>query len=162
MSVQLRGGALAPVARVALGLAILALLVMAGAQFWQVVARYVLNNSPGWTEPVALLCMNTAMMCGAAVAVREGRHFSFTLILDAVRPSVARVLRTFNTLLVTAVGAGLAAGGAVLAMDDWPIQMAGAPLPEGLRYVPLCLGGSLIAVFALERLWAPAVAPVQE
>ena len=38
---------------------------------WQVFARYVLNDSPGWTEPVALLLLNIAMMFGAAVGVRQ-------------------------------------------------------------------------------------------
>ena len=38
-----------------LGLAGLALVAMALVQAWQVFARYVLNDSPGWTEPVALL-----------------------------------------------------------------------------------------------------------
>ena len=36
-----------------------ALVCMALAQGWQVFARYVLNDSPSWTEPLALLFMST-------------------------------------------------------------------------------------------------------
>lgn len=146
---------LALIAQLALGLAMASLLVMTAAQGWQVFARYILNNSPGWTEPVALLAMNTAMMCGAAVAVRNGRHFSFSLLLLAAGPRLQRVLQGAIAVLVAAVGLALAWGGARLLADDWSVTMAGAPLPEGLRYLPLCVGGLLIALFSLERLLAP-------
>lgn len=136
-----------------LGLAACALLAMAGVQAWQVWARYVLNDSPGWTEPVALLLMNTAMMCGAAVAIRGDQHFGFTLLIDALSPAWRRRMRMLSTLIMAAIGALLAHGGLQLLRDDWDVAMAGAPLPEGLRYLPLCAGGLLMALFALERGW---------
>jgi len=39
-----------------------------------------------------------------------------------------------------------------LLVDGWDVRMAGAPLPQGLFFLPICLGGGLIAVFALEQL----------
>lgn len=140
------------IARAALLLAAASLLAIAGVQFWQVFARYVLNDSPGWTEPVALLLMNTAMMCGAAVGVRMDTHFSFTLTLDAAAPTLQRLLRALSALVMGAIGTALAWGGARLMQDDWDVAMAGAAIPEGLRYLPLAVGGGLMALFALERL----------
>ncbi|MGE4069937.1 MAG: TRAP transporter small permease [Lysobacterales bacterium] len=138
--------------RVALILAGTSLLIIALVQAWQVYARYVLNDSPGWTEPVALLLMNTAMMCGAAVGVRRHQHFSFSLMLDAAGPLLQRALRVLSAALIAAIGAALAWGGAQLLQDDWGTSMAGAAIPEGLRYAPLILGGALICLFALEQL----------
>lgn len=140
------------IARAALMLAAASLLAIAGVQFWQVFARYVLNDSPGWTEPVALLLMNTAMMCGAAVGVRMDTHFSFTLALDAAAPTAQRLLRALSALVIGAIGAALAWGGARLMLDDWDVAMAGAAIPEGLRYLPLAVGGGVMTLFALERL----------
>jgi TRAP-type C4-dicarboxylate transport system permease small subunit len=140
------------IARAALMLAAASLLAIAAVQFWQVYARYVLNDSPGWTEPVALLLMNTAMMCGAAVGVRMDTHFSFTLVVDAVSPTVQGLLRALSGVLIGAIGAALCWGGARLMVDDWDIAMAGAAIPEGLRYLPLAVGGGLMTLFALERL----------
>lgn len=37
--------------------------------------------------------------------------------------------------------------------------MAGASLPQGIAYAPMCLGGALILLFALERLLALYGAP---
>ena len=46
----------------------------------------------------------------------------------------------------------MATYGAMLLIDGWSVRMAGAPLPQGLPFLPLALGGVLMAVFALERL----------
>jgi TRAP-type C4-dicarboxylate transport system permease small subunit len=119
---------------------------------WQVFARYVMNNSPVWTEPVALLLMSAAMMFGAAAGVRSESHFGFFLALHVSPPRVRAVLLAIARLIVTAIGLVLAFWGAVLLVDGWSIPMAGAPLPQGLYFLPIGVGGALIAVFAFERL----------
>jgi TRAP-type C4-dicarboxylate transport system permease small subunit len=48
---------LAPLARAALRIAAASIVGLVGVQAWQVIARYVLNDSPGWTEPVAVLLL---------------------------------------------------------------------------------------------------------
>lgn len=141
-------------ARLTTWIAGIALVSMAAVQAWQVFARYVLNASPDWTEPVALLLLNTAMMFGAAVGVRAESHFGFFIARDAAPPRVARVMHGFSRLVVAAVGALLAWWGAILAADSWEVPMAGARIPEGTFYLPLCLGGALIAVFSLNHLFA--------
>jgi TRAP-type C4-dicarboxylate transport system permease small subunit len=139
-------------ANATLASACIALLLIAAIQAWQVFARYVLNDSAGWTEPLALLLMNTAMMFGAAVGVRRDQHFSFPLLVDRVPTGARRVLRSIALAIPGAIGIALALGGAVLMGADWDVPMAGAAMPEGLRYLPLCVGGGLIALFATERL----------
>ena len=52
-----------------IAVAALALLALVLVQGWQVIARYVLNDSPSWTEPVTLLMLSTAMSMGAAAGV---------------------------------------------------------------------------------------------
>ncbi len=154
MSEPRRGSvrALDGLASLALGLAGAALVAMALIQAWQVFARYVLNDSPGWTEPLALLLMSFAVMFGAAVAVRRETHFAFQTFRDAA-PSPARwVLKSISRLIAAASGAGLMVLGGVLMVDEWPVAMAGAPLPSGLKFAGLCVGGALILLFAVERL----------
>ena len=56
-------------AQAAILIAAAALIGVVFVQGWQVIARYVLNDSPGWTEPMALLLLNIAMSFGAAAGV---------------------------------------------------------------------------------------------
>ncbi|WP_226467752.1 TRAP transporter small permease [Luteimonas panaciterrae] len=141
-------------ARLATWIAGGALLAMAAVQAWQVFARYVLNASPDWTEPVALLLLNTAMMFGAAVGVRAESHFGFFIARQAAPPRIGRVMHALSRVIVAATGALLAWWGARLTADSWEVPMAGARIPEGTFYLPLCIGGVLIAVFASHRLFA--------
>ena len=139
-----------------------AVIGMAAAELWQVIARYVLNDAPSWTEPVALLCMSTAMMFGAAAGVRANSHFSFSLLVDAAPPPLRRALRTLAWLIAAGIGLMLMAWGVVMVRDAWGYPMSGAPLPQGLIYLPLGLGGALIALFAVECILRPARAAAVE
>lgn len=140
-------------------IACLALVGMTLVEAWQVFARYVLNDSPSWTEPVVLLLMSAAMMFGAAAGVRSESHFGFFITVHVAPPRVRRVLLAISRLTVFAIGAVLAFWGGVLLVDGWSIPMAGAPLPQGLMFLPIGLGGALIALFALERLLSAAPSP---
>jgi TRAP-type C4-dicarboxylate transport system permease small subunit len=136
----------------AIAIACVSLVGMTLIEAWQVFARYVLNDSPVWAEPVVLLLMSAAMMFGAAAGVRSESHFGFFLALHVSPPRVRVALLAVGRTVVTIIGAVLATWGTVLAVDGWTIPMAGAPLPQGLYFLPIGLGGALIAVFALERL----------
>ncbi|HET7843617.1 MAG TPA: TRAP transporter small permease subunit, partial [Xanthomonadales bacterium] len=103
-----RGAVLARVQRIALGIAGAALVGVAAVQAWQVFARYVLNDSPGWTEPVALLLLATAMSLAAGAAVRSRSHFGFYVLVESARPRVARVLRALSDVAIAAVGVAIA------------------------------------------------------
>ena len=139
-------------ANAAVGAAGAGLVLMALVQFWQVFARYVLNSSPGWTEPVALLFMSFTVMLGAAVGVRRESHFGFFTFREMAPAAVQTALRLLSRLVALATGVALAVWGGQLMLDEWVVPMAGAPLPNGFRYAPLCVGGVLMTLFALERL----------
>ena len=161
--IALFSAGLGVLARCAIAIACAALIAMTLVEGWQVFARYVLNDSPSWTEPVALLLMSAAMMLGAAVGVRSEAHFGFFLLLHVAASPVRTVLIGIARVIIIAIGSLLAYWGAVLFVDGWGVRMAGAPLPQGLYFLPICVGGVLIALFALERLLvAPAAVPPAE
>jgi TRAP-type C4-dicarboxylate transport system permease small subunit len=139
-------------ARAATAVACISLVGMALVEGWQVFARYVLNDSPSWTEPVALLFMSAAMMAGAAVAVRSDSHFGFFLAVHLMPPRPRRFVQAVGRLVVAGIGLVLAYWGGVLMMDGWVVPMAAAPLPQGLVFLPICVGGALIALFAIGKL----------
>lgn len=141
-------------AAAALSVAALALVGMTLVQAWQVFARYVLNDAPGWTEPLALILMSVSVMFGAAVAVRAESHFAFLTLQQSTPPPVQKALRALSRVIAAAAGVGLTVYGAILMADDWSVTMPGAPLPAGLRFLALTLGGALIFLFAVERLLA--------
>jgi TRAP-type C4-dicarboxylate transport system permease small subunit len=141
----------AKLAKLSVALASVSLVGVATVEGWQVFARYVLNHSPSWTEPLALLFMSTAVMCGAAAGVRTRRHFGFFMLREQTPPRVHRALELLAAAVAVAVGILFALAGAKLSSDSWSFEVAGAPLPQGFVYLPISLGGVLIAIFALEQ-----------
>lgn len=144
----------------AIGVAGIALLGLVVVQGWQVFARYVMNASPSWTEPVTLLLLSTAMSLGAAAAVHDNRHFGFFLLAEAMPPGLQRLVSMIPPLVIIAIGAVLAYWGMVLLLDGLSVPAAGAPLPQSIAYLPLSIGGALMVVFALQRLLMPTAPPV--
>ncbi len=76
-------------ARLALWLAGVGLVLMTVFVAWQVFCRYVLNDSPSWTEPGSVMLMSWFIFLGAAVGVRENYHLGFDVLLY-VLPKAAR------------------------------------------------------------------------
>ena len=147
-----RPGRVRRAADLTLVFAAVALVLLAVVEIWQVFARYVLNDSPSWTEPVAVLCMNAAMMLGAAAGVHAQRHFGFFVGIHAAPPPVRRILLALSRSVQAGVGLMLAGWGFRLSLETWDVPMAGIALPQGASFVPLWVGGALIALFALDLL----------
>ena len=139
-------------ADLSIAIAACALLGLVLVQGWQVIARYILNDSPSWTEPVTLLLLSTAMSLGAAAGVRTRRHFSFALLADALQPRARHAMHLLQSVVVLAIGAMLAYWGGVLFLDGLHIPTAGAAMPESIDYLPIALGGALMALFALAQM----------
>lgn len=137
---------------ISISIAATALVGLVIVQGWQVIARYVLNDSPSWTEPVTLLLLSTAMSLGAAAGVHTRRHFSFSLFADAVGPGVHRLLQAVPAVVIVAIGVTTAYWGWILLLDGLDIPTAGAEIPQSINYLPLTIGGALMVVFAMEQL----------
>jgi TRAP-type C4-dicarboxylate transport system permease small subunit len=155
-------GALDAVASAATVTASASLAILVLVLAWQVVGRYVLNDSPSWTEPVALTLMSIAALFGAAIAVRAETHFSFPTLVESAPAVVRQALQALARLIAVAFGAALSGFGFFLMASEWDTPMAGAPAPEGVGYAGIAFGGALIALFALERLFTGGPAPATD
>jgi len=137
------------ICRVLTGVAIVVLTVIFG---WLVFGRYVLNATPTWVEQVALLLVMLIAFLGAAVGVHENTHLSVTILRSAV-PSWLRSLFVVITDVIMAGFGGLMLWyGAQLTLFKWGSMIPLIQLPEGLRSLPLTVGGGLILLFSIGHL----------
>ncbi|MBO1903374.1 TRAP transporter small permease [Microvirga sp. 3-52] len=143
---------LAVVNRAALWISGIGLVVMTAFVAWQVFGRYVLNQSPSWTEPASLLLMSWFILLGSAVGVRDGNHLGFEIALHYAPHGLRHIMLAVTEVLVAIFGGAMAWYGTALAVETWTAAMPGLPIPQGFDYVPLAVGGVLIALFSLEKL----------
>ena len=137
------------VCRLLTGVSLVVLTAMFG---WLVFGRYVLNATPTWVEQAALLLVMTIAFLGAAVGVHENTHLSVTTLRRASSPSLRSVFVVLTDLLLAGFGMLMLWYGAQLTMFKWGSMIPLIQLPEGLRSLPLTLGGGLILLFSLGHL----------
>lgn len=140
------------VSRSALWIAGAGLVLMTGIVALQVFSRYVLNASPSWTEPLAVMLMGWFIFLGAAVGVREGFHMGFDVLLHVLPPAAAPWLRSISDAAILAFGLGMTVYGLQLIVRTWTATLPVLGLPGGFSYMSLTAGGLLISLFTVERL----------
>ncbi|MFN3506438.1 MAG: TRAP transporter small permease [Allorhizobium sp.] len=118
---------------------------------WQVFGRYVLNNTPSWSEPLSLQLMSWFILLGAAVGVRESVHLGLDIVRYNMTPRVQRLMDLISLGLICGFGAAMSYYGTQLAIGTWTARLPVLGWPGGVDFFPLIAGGALISLFALER-----------
>lgn len=128
------------------------LVAMTGFVAWQVFCRYVLNDSPSWTEPGAVMIMSWFIFLGAAVGVRENFHLGFDVLLYVLPKGGKRVLRMISDVVILAFGIGMVWYGSQLVALTWNTTLPSLGITGAHDYFPVVGGGILIVLFAAERI----------
>jgi|GEM_PF-49004 TRAP-type C4-dicarboxylate transport system permease small subunit len=147
----------------ALYVAGIGLVVMTAIVAWQVFCRYVLNDSPSWTEPGAVILMSWFIFLGAAVGVRENNHMGFDVLLYVLPPAAKKWLRMVSDVVILLFGISMVWFGMSLVQLTLATTMPALGISGAWDYVPVVGGGVLIALFALERIVARTIgAPIDD
>ena len=137
-----------------LWLAGICLVAMVTIIFYVVFGRYVLHSTPSWGEALSVAFMGWFIFFGGAVGVYERTHLGFDVLIYAVPGRGKAVLRTISDIAVLAFGIGMVYYGYLLADKTWDAIRPTLGIPDGVRYVPLVLGGILVCLFTLRHLLA--------
>ena len=119
---------------------------------WGVFGRYVLNDTPTWVEATSLFLMAWFILLGASVGVRESDHLGFEVGLALSPPPLRAGLIIFTEVVVLLFGLAMLYNGSELAAGTWTDRMPIIGISRGWDYVPIAVGGALIAFFSLEKL----------
>ncbi|MEX2519422.1 MAG: TRAP transporter small permease [Paracoccaceae bacterium] len=131
----------------------IALILLVAFTGWQVWGRYVLNDTPTWTEKMALLLILCVSLPMAAVGLRENFHLGIAFIAELAPAGAQRWIESLNALILGGFGVAMIFGSWPLVIGTWGRAIPLIGLPQGLQYVPLIIAGVLIVAFMVERLW---------
>ena len=140
------------VSNLALWTAGFGLVLMTAMVAWQVYCRYILNDSPSWTEPGAVMLMSWFIFLGAAVGVRENNHLGFDILLYVLPHGGKKVLRMISDVVILAFGIGMVFYGMQLALLTSDAILPSLGISGAFDYYPVVGGGILVALFTLERI----------
>ena len=139
-------------ARTALWGAGIGLVTMTLIIFWQVFARYVLNDSPSWTESTSVQLMGWFIFLGASVGIHEGYHLGFDVLVYVVPDNGKKALRTISDLAVLGFSLAMMVYGTELMAGTWNTTIPTLGLPGGTTFMPLIVGAVLSILFTANRI----------
>ena len=144
----------AAIARSCLGLGIAGLVLLIVAVLYQVIGRYVFNDTPTWAESGAVLLVLYVTMLGMAVGVRDAGHIGLESLLVLAPDAVRRKMELLIHALVGVFGVVMAWQCSVLAQSVMDYKIPTLGVSEAFKYAPPAIAGALVAMFSLEHILA--------
>lgn len=144
----------AGISKISLVLAVLGLIAVILCVQWQVIGRYVLNDTPTWAEALAMLIVLFVTAFGLAVGVRDAGHIGLESLVVLLPEPWQRKIELLIHFLVGVFGFLMAQGGWLWAHAKWGEKKPMLPVPDGIDYVPLVIAGALIVLFSIEHIVA--------
>lgn len=139
-------------ARIALWIAGIGLILMTVFIAAQVFWRYILNSSLIWSEPASVMIMGWFIFLGAAVGIREGYHLSFDIVLYLLPERGKKVLHSISDAVVAAFGLGMIYYGGELAKKTMHNAIPSLGISGAWDFIPIIAGGVLVVIFCVERI----------
>ena len=146
----------AALARLCLRVGVGGLVLLIVAVLYQVIGRYVFNDTPTWAESGAVLLVLYVTMLGMAVGVRDAGHIGLESMLVLAPEHIRIKMEYLIHSLVLLFGALMAWDCAFLMESVWTYRLPTLGISEGWRYFPAAVAGVLIVMFSIEHLIALA------
>ena len=144
----------AALSKLSLVLAVVGLIAVILCVQYQVIGRYIFNDTPTWAEALSMLLVLFVTAFGLAVGVRDAGHIGLesmvALLPDRWRHRVELLIHA----LVGLFGFLMAQGGWMWASAKWGEKKPMLPVPDGIDYVPVVIAGVLIVLFSIEHILA--------
>jgi len=144
----------AGLSKLCLVLAVVMLITLILCVQYQVVGRYVFNDTPTWAEGLALQLVLYVTALGVAVGVRDAGHIGLESLVGLLPESWRLKMEILIHALVALFGGIMAWSGWGWTLLKWsdPKPMLGVPV--GLDYLALVVAGVLMVMFSLEHVIA--------
>jgi TRAP-type C4-dicarboxylate transport system permease small subunit len=144
----------AALSKLSLVLGVVGLIAVILCVQYQVIGRYIFNDTPTWAEALSMLLVLFVTAFGLAVGVRDAGHIGLesmvALLPDRWRHRVELLIHA----LVGLFGFLMAQGGWMWASAKWGEKKPMLPVPDGIDYVPVVIAGVLIVLFSIEHILA--------
>jgi TRAP-type C4-dicarboxylate transport system permease small subunit len=74
--------------------------VLVAVVFYQVVARYIFNNPPSWTEELARFCQVWVILLASSICIRKGNHLAVDYFSHRLSPGAKRKINIVMSSLI--------------------------------------------------------------
>jgi TRAP-type C4-dicarboxylate transport system permease small subunit len=144
----------ATLSKICLVLAVIGLIGVILCGQWQVIGRYIFNDTPTWAEALALVLVLFVTAFGVAVGVRDAGHIGLESMVSLLPKQWQHRIEILIHLLVGGFGALMVYGGWLWMVAKWDEKKPMLPINDGIDYLPVVIAGALIVLFSIEHIIA--------
>lgn len=144
----------AAIARLCLRVGVAGLVLLVIAVLYQVIGRYVFNDTPTWAESSAVLLVLYVTMLGMAVGVRDAGHIGLESFLALAPEGLRLKMEVVIHALVLVFGLLMAWNCGLLAESVAGYKIPTLGVSEAFKYAPPAVAGVLVAMFSVEHIIA--------
>lgn len=134
----------------------LALICITFSFGWLVFGRYVLNDTPTWVEHTTIILIGVITFLMMAANQKHGKNLAVGILIDRIAPGPRAYALAAIDILVVIMGITIAIYGYRLAIFNASQRIPMLGISEGIRMIPLMVGGAALALFstvdAIERI----------
>lgn len=123
--------------------------VLTIAVFAQVVARYVFNLPPAWTEELARFCQVWIILLASSICIRKGSHLAVDYLGPALGMRARRLVAVFIGSLIVLYALTIVVWGTRLTVLGFGQTSPAMQVNMGLIYLVFPIAGGLMVVEAL-------------
>ena len=134
--------------RITAWLAVIALVVMFGLVFLNVIMRYIFGSGFAWSEEGARYALMAVIILGVLEVTHYRDHFSVDLLTNAVPKPVLRIMRVIESICMIAVMCVLCQGSWQMTLLNWENVTPAMGMPSWIPY-GLMLASSVVSLFYL-------------
>ncbi len=119
------------------------------AVFFQVVARYVFNRPPAWTEELARYCQVWLVLLSSSLCIRKGSHLAVDYLGPTLKSSARKALAIGIGVLIAVYAAVVSIWGIRLMVVGFYQVSPAMQVNMGVVYAVFPLAGGLMVMEAL-------------
>jgi len=122
---------------------------------YQVIMRYVFNNSPSWSEEISLILMIWFGILSIPIGVRLHLHIGIEYLFNHFPPRAQWVVSRLVCIAIAVFGLVMIFSGIELVKFTSMSTLPATKLPSAVKYAVIPLSGLTLTYNALELLFAP-------
>ena len=116
------------------------------AIFFQVIMRYVFNNSLPWSEELGKFLFVWLSWFGISIGAKRGEHIKITMLTDKLSYTAAQICNILSEIVVIGICAVTLYYGVILVSSQSHVRYAGIKISISWGYLAVAVGcGMMIA-----------------
>jgi TRAP-type C4-dicarboxylate transport system permease small subunit len=133
--------------------------VLTTAVFAQVVARYVFNQPPAWTEELARFCQVWIILLASSICLRKGSHLAVDYLGPVLSSGARRMVGWFTGCLIVLYSVVVVIWGIRMVMIGLVQTSPAMQLNMGLVYLVFPIAGGLMVLESILATLHPPTKP---